>query len=844
MIVNKQTYSNLYRGKLSQLYTIQAILSILSLLCLTSIFLFGASKLFTDDVAYFFLIILLSLLAIIKKNTYQFIYWKIRPKVNIGFFQNITNIIQLIFCSLCFFLIVINSNDDVSLLSFGLFGSTTFMIGMPVIFYSWLLFKKTNQNVSVMATKNDSLNKYATIETYLVIALIALFGIVYDFLPQTSQVLLWAPLVILLSICLVNFILNHFQIKWVLKAIIENKEIINKDTNTEPSFIYEIDPYQYEKNIKSLLIKSNGEARVNILTTIQNLVAIDFLPILVDFKSDYDMDEASARHLETTIDYLRNTKQKVENIKNAYEFVEQSSDIILIRGLLRMQIEAGDKNLIIKLLNDNRNVVKKSACIVAGYHDDINFISILIEHLGSPVLSIWAQFGLKNIGFKSVKYLEIEFSKQKANLFFVEACFEVLSEISDTRAHEALYNALNESNKNIKLIAAKKIIKKIETPSPDKRKYFGNLFDELIINQLTNRFLIKEINKKNETFYQLRQALENEVKENVFLIKSLIQLYYNPKVIEILFSYNGTNEINEHAFSNHLIDLLFEDNYLMRNKVKILFSPNDSRLIELLEEEFPNIEFRKEYKDEESMIWSILRMDYDRLNNWTRACAINTLQNLYSEDIPFELAAEFLNEDRLMKETAAICIYKNVPEFYTIFLKRLSKSEATKLDFAVRSNVDFTTKKLLREDNFLLFDKIQFLMSIPYFKELTINEISTFEPFFEVKVLPAGDHSISINDDELTGYWIIESGQLSYSDKGTSYKSCIRRDIIEVMPTGTESRKTYISLSKPARFLVIEKIVLLNILKYSHKIILNKIGEKSDFYTNLEAGNILNEQVA
>ncbi|GAA5028169.1 hypothetical protein GCM10011506_15220 [Marivirga lumbricoides] len=715
-------------------------------------------------------------------------------------------------------------------------------MGIPISFYSWLTLKITNQKVAVIASGNKSLKKYFSIETYVLILSIALFGIIYDYIPNKAQYLLWIPLFILIGIGLLNFIFNSFQIEWVFKSISEEEtESFTAYNNTPPVF-YELNPYQFEKNIKENLISCNTEERVRILDTIKQIVGIDILPLLKEFKEDYETDDLSENMLNLTIEYLEKVKFKVEAVKNQYELVEQSNDIILIKGLLRNQINNKDKNLVIKLLNDNRNSIKKSASIVAGYSDDINFISVLIEHLSDPSLSIWAQFALKNIGFKAVKYLEIEFSKRKANLFFVEACFEVLSEVKE--AQEVLLKAINDPNKNIQLIAVKKLIHQLQKPTIDQKKYFNTSLDELIINQLINNYILTEIEKKNETFYQLKKALKSENKESLYLIKSLLRLFYNKKIIDTIFSYYPTSDVYGHALSNHLIDLIFEDNYSLLFKIKALFSPEDPRLIELLEEEFPNIEFRKQHMDEESLIWNLLKMDYDRFSNWTRACAINTLQYLYSEDIPFELAAEFLNKDKLLKETAAICIYKNIPEFYTIFLNRLDKSEATKLDFAVRSNVDFVNSRSLREDNLLLYDKVQFLISVPYLKKLSINEINTFETFFRTKVLGTGEHTVSINDENLSGFWLVESGHVQFSDNGTDFSSFVKRDIIEVLPIKNESGKVYFSLNEPARFLIIEKIVLLNILKDSHNIILNRIGEKSDFYSKLPSENNFKEEVA
>ncbi len=697
----------------------------------------------------------------------------------------------------------------------------------------------------MLVIKGRAESNYTAIEPYMVITLLALYGIIYDLLPQSRTLLLIVPLGILITLSIFNIIL-HKLVKNYLIVFYNNVSTKSSVQITAEESLYELNPYHFQEHVKVTLSNGDLESKINSLLVLKSIAAIDQLELLSTLQHDLGSEEESKFNfaLNETIKYLNHIKEEVDKIENVYEYVEQTSRTDVIKGLLRLQIEEPDKNLVIKLLNDNRSSVIKAACLVAGYHNDINFISLLIEKLSNPRVSIYARFALQKIGVKVVKYLEIEFSKNRGNLFFIEACFDVLSKIKNAEAHNLLFSSLNDSNKNIVRMAAKKLIQIYPNPTEEKRKYFANLFNVLIVNTLTNIFIIKQIDISNQLINQLKTTFSAENNENLILIKKLLQQYYAPKAIAEILSHFENPNIYQHNLSNNLADIYIDKNLNVLNKVKILLSPNDTRLKEFLLEEFPDFEFDIHNLLEEDLIWYILNMDYDKVSNWTRACAINTLKYLDSEDIPFELATEFLNENKLMQETAAICIYNNLPEFYSIYLNRLESDNATKLDFKVRANTSNKMGLDLRIDNLLLYDKIQFLSSIPYLKELNINELTTFEPFFKPIVLEAGNHEIELNHEEQIGFWIIESGRAKYSSNGISFNVFNKRDIIEVLPSSAQAGKVYFELKEAARFLIIEKIVLLNILKNSYNTIFTKISEITDFSSNLPVYKIKREKVA
>lgn len=160
----------------------------------------------------------------------------------------------------------------------------------------------------------------------------------------------------------------------------------------------------------------------------------------------------------------------------------------------------------------------------------------------------------------------------------------------------------------------------------------------------------------------------------------------------------------------------------------------------------------------------------------------------------------------------------------------MPENEATKLDYLVRSNFDVVNQKQVHHDNLLLFDKINFLISIPYLKYLSVSEILNFHEYFQTKVLKAGEHQISLQEEINLGYWIIEQGNVSYSKDGINFNEYKKRDIIKITDHDSPTDNVYFILEEDVRFLVIDEVILLNIIKDYESIIqkyLEEMPEKS-----------------
>ncbi len=814
MNVNKHIYNNLYKSRIRKSSIVLYVINLLSFGCLTSIFLYGTYSVFNPDLAYLFGIVILVLISIFNSKILQKPYWFLRPKINQTLFSNLLNITNLIFAFLCITLIFFNQQDGLIEIEFGLMGSLIFALGLPFSYYFWLIFTQTNERAIIEIIKSNDFKSFKDFEIYFFLIFITIFGLVYDYLPQSTDVLLFAPIGLLIVFSLLNSLLNkiiHGDIYRYFLSIEKSKK--EETENNSVLGVYEKQPYQLISKLEDNFFEKTFPEQKYLLFTLKRISAIDAIEQLKMLIKNCDQKNPIYNSIVEIHDYLSNVESKISEIDNPYEFIEQSNDLILIKGLIRQQIKNNDRNLNIKLLNDNRISVNKPACIVAGYYDDINIISILIENLERPELTYWAQLALQKIGNKALKYLEIEFSKRNEDLLFVESCFNLVSKIGNEDGYNLLFKGLNEPNSNVRKIAAKKIILCDIKVTDVHRKYFTKLFDDLILTLLGNGYMLRQLESKNENFKSLKNAIQNENKESLYLIINIIKLYYNEVAIEKTFEHYGKKSKSLHAASNILIDLIVNDNISLKNKMKVLFSPNEKLLLESLQEEFPSVNLKPEFQNEEDLIWLMLKKEYDQINSWTRVSALNIIQYSFKDDIPFELASEFLNKNQLLKETAALNIYKNLPEFYTIFLSRLSDNEANQIDYLIRSNAGTGNTKHVNSDNLLLYDKINFMISIPYLNKLSISEIINFHRYFRVRVLKAGEHQISLNEEFNLGYWLIETGKVSFSKNGFDFYDYGKRDIIKVSDHESPSENVYFYLEEDTRFLVVEEIILINIIK-------------------------------
>jgi hypothetical protein len=105
----------------------------------------------------------------------------------------------------------------------------------------------------------------------------------------------------------------------------------------------------------------------------------------------------------------------------------------------------------------------------------------------------------------------------------------------------------------------------------------------------------------------------------------------------------------------------------------------------------------------------ILRLGSSRVNLWLRACAIDALSRLAPDGVPDELVANLFSSHPLVREMAALGIYRIDPQELKRHLPKLNDEERVPLDEIIRFGREGPHQYLLS------FEKVLLLRGLPLF---------------------------------------------------------------------------------------------------------------------------------
>lgn len=749
-------------------------------------------------------------ITIVDKYYPRFLYSFLRPKVVSSIYLNMTILTASAWVILLVLLQSLIKNRGATADEVWLAQPIITFLAFFSIYYIWLSFARVSQGALRVFVNQKNVISHFYFEKYLVIVLAIIIAFTIDTYPTLELLSTYQTLLAISVVCLLIVYSNYRVKRNIYNWTWSNNVPYGTDKlerSASPELIYEKNPYHFHRNIESVL-ENNGTITMYQMKKLKDTLAIEHLPLLNQYLS-YNSDDVL---LNETHNFLNKIKKEVSSIEMPYEFVESSNDTLLICALTKPIGKAIDKNLLLKLLNDSRIRVKKRAILEAGKHHDINYIPILIEALSDPDYTFYAQLAICNIGEDSLRFLEIEYSKKRNNHFFSEAYFNILAEIGNETAHELLFNALTSPSKATAIRALRRIITYNIAIKNKRISGLDSLFDELIILVLLNNNILSKIDTNEKGFHELFNALIQENTEYIRLIRGILTLLTTEKRINYLFTLYQRNDIESHALANDIIDITFKNSVSHRNKLKLLFNPFDIRLLEVLQEEYPYVDFREQFPEKSDIIWSLLRRDYDKLSTWTRACAISALAFVETDELPIDLTAEFINNNPLIKEIAALTIYKIAPEFYTIFLNRLSKEESLRINYLVETNAA-DEQNNLSEEALLAFTKVKFLKSLSMLDTFTLNELNIYHPLFKTRVLPEGTTRINIKEESEEGFWILETGSLEFSKNGLDFSKKEKKSIIDGTENSFHQNTTLFFRSEhPTRLFFIEKLNFLNLI--------------------------------
>jgi len=420
---------------------------------------------------------------------------------------------------------------------------------------------------------------------------------------------------------------------------------------------------------------------------------------------------------DTSIETKALAENALANLNEVEKMVSSSDNIIK----LSRSKNPIDKELAVKLIRNNFNEemarqlfdllresnprVRKSALLTAGTIKLTQYWMLLIENLSLPSFANVASSGLQYIGEKVIPTLDLAFYKTGQNLQTKIRIIQVYSKIGGDKAIEVLWNKINYPDRKVvseALLALRNLgyIAKGERASKIKQL----LMQEIALCAWKVAAL-DEINEHSNPT-PLYQALIEEIEENDENIFMLLSLIYHQASVKLVEENIKSRTVEGVLYAIELLDVFIDDE-LKPMLVPLLDQISIAEKIEKLQVHFP-----RESYDEKTILFHLINKDYNEINRWTKACAINKLLSISDLKITDTLVANLFNPDKLIREITAHVIYTISPSTFQTLSLRISERHRKELDALI-----FSTKTTKWKT--LMFSKVAFLKSIPVFSNIS-----------------------------------------------------------------------------------------------------------------------------
>jgi len=517
-----------------------------------------------------------------------------------------------------------------------------------------------------------------------------------------------------------------------------------------------LDPALLEKTIYSYTNHSSERVRKYIYKKIEEIKLL----------SSSEKLKGVMNHHDTSIETKLLAEHALANLNEVEKMVSSPEQIVK----LSRSKNPTDKELAVKLIRNNFNEemarqlfdllresnprVRKSALLTAGTIKLTQYWMLLIDNLSLPSFANVASSGLQYIGEKIIPTLDLAFYKTGQNLQTKMRILQVYSKIGGEKATEALWNKINYPDRKVvseALLALRNLgyIAKGERASKIK---------QLLIQEIALcAWKIAALDEINEAAKPtpLYQALIEEIEENDENIFMLLSLIYHPGSVKLVEDNIKSRTIEGVLYAIELLDVFIDDE-LKPMLVPLLDQISIAEKIEKLQVYFP-----RETYDSTSILYHLINKDYNEINRWTKACAINKLLSLEKIKINDTLIANIFNPDKLIREMTANVIYTISPETYQVLSMRISERHKKELDALILSEKANKWKTLM-------FSKILFLKSIPVFSNISGVLLAAMADYMEEVQLKAGEILYQDSFNGSNPVAIIYQGMITLSNKDGS----------------------------------------------------------------------------
>jgi AAA family ATP:ADP antiporter len=428
----------------------------------------------------------------------------------------------------------------------------------------------------------------------------------------------------------------------------------------------------------------------------------------------------------------------------------KQNDRMLAAKLLRKLISQRTIFILLELLRDVDPKVRFEALFTARKTKRSETWPVLIEMLSSPSFGHHAAAALKEAGEVVLPTLEAAFHKSGQTDLVMLRIVQIMGRIGGDAALDLLWKKADYPDKRIvrQILYSLRYIN-YRAKGREIRDVM-ELLDTEISKAIWNMAALTEL-PETEFFKFLREALEEEIEQNLDQIYILLAILYDPQSVQLVRENMESGDPDNLAFAVELMDL-FVDQDLKPKLFPLLDDSPTANKLSLLQLYFP----RESYNPIQ-VINYILNRDFNQNNRWSKACAVHAAAYLQDFRVSRGLIAQVFNSDRLLQETSAWVVYNKDKNAYMAIRERLPLRDKRFIDSAIENN------ELLEglDDGFFLgIEMVMFLKTIPVFKDIHGSLLADLSDKIIPVELQLGEKHKFTTDDVNSPIFIIAHGEV------------------------------------------------------------------------------------
>ncbi len=524
-----------------------------------------------------------------------------------------------------------------------------------------------------------------------------------------------------------------------------------KNFNLIYNIILQIEPRQSNAFLQMVMESAPDETKIKILKQIETRMVLPARKYILQYLEEYPNipnKDSFYSAINTLSAFDKEDFGKLSELTSSGDANERYLAALLMEYSGRFKIY----QLLITLLQDEDPKVRKAALFSSGKLRKIELWPSIIQNLFIPTYSTQAISAIKMIGEPILAELDRYFDKINTTRDVKLKIISIYASIKGDKSLNLLRSRIRYPDESIRHQVFQALSKMEYRPKPLEISMIKEIIDEEIAITVWIFAAILDIQQQNNNSF-LEEALQCELvqkKENVFLLLSML---YDSKVINFITEIFKTGGNESKAYAIEILDLT------VSTEIKEVFLP---LLEELTLEESLHF-YQDKYPQQKMTIFErlkdIINKDYLKINRWTKACAILSLEEF--RDNESILLSNLLNPDPFIMQNSATILSKHNPDRFNALYHKLDKAKATFID-KYTPHIKNGLPEFLLSDMVNLAKKNSLFQSFPspdiarMIENSTIINLEANEEVIPVKVAPdslffvlSGVLSLYSNNQEL-----------------------------------------------------------------------------------------------